>query len=76
MPVPKFRTSASKRNMRRSHHFLKGPALGLCPKCGDVKQPHVVCLSCGFYRGEKQLDVKSTASDWNQQDSTSSKSPE
>ncbi len=65
MPVPKFRTSASKRDMRRSHHALKGPGLGLCPQCGDIKQPHIVCHSCGFYRGDKHIEAKNTSSDWN-----------
>ena len=39
MPVPKFRTSASKRNMRRSHHALKSPGLSVCPNCGETKRP-------------------------------------
>ncbi|MEI6399567.1 MAG: 50S ribosomal protein L32, partial [Pseudomonadota bacterium] len=30
MAVPKFRTSKSKRDMRRSHHFLTAPGSSVC----------------------------------------------
>ena len=59
MPVPKFRTSASKRDMRRSHHALKAPGLSICSNCGEVKRPHVVCHACGFYSGKQRLEMKS-----------------
>ena len=58
MPVPKFRTSASKRNMRRSHHALKAPGLAVCSNCNEVKRPHVVCHACGFYSGKQVLEPK------------------
>jgi large subunit ribosomal protein L32 len=57
MPVPKYRTSASKRDMRRSHHALKAPALSICPDCKEVKAPHTVCGSCGHYKGKHVIDV-------------------
>jgi large subunit ribosomal protein L32 len=57
MPVPKHRTSASKRNMRRSHHALKAPGMSICPDCQEVKKPHAVCGSCGHYKGKHVLDV-------------------
>jgi large subunit ribosomal protein L32 len=57
MPVPKYRTSASKRNMRRSHHALKAPGMSICPECQEVKKPHTVCSSCGHYKGKHVLDV-------------------
>ena len=36
-PVPKKKTSKSKRDMRRSHHALTAPNLGECPQCHAKK---------------------------------------
>ena len=65
MPVPKYRTSASKRDMRRSHHALKAPSLSICPNCDEIKQPHTVCSACGHYKGRQVLEVKSAETEWN-----------
>lgn len=65
MPVPKYRTSASKRNMRRSHHALRAPGLSLCPNCNDVKLPHTACKSCGHYKGKQVLETKQADITWN-----------
>lgn len=58
MALPKRKTSKSKRNMRRSHDHLSNPALSACPQCGEPKQPHYVCRSCGTYKGKNVLDVE------------------
>ena len=50
MPVPKRKTSKTKRNLRRSHHALRGPALVDCPSCGEKTVPHRVCMRCGHYK--------------------------
>lgn len=73
MPVPKFRTSASKRDMRRSHHALKAPGLSLCPNCDEVKLSHVACSSCGFYKGKQVLEAKNTDLSWDGSDLADSK---
>lgn len=52
MAVPKFRTSKSKRNLRRSHHALKPKSVGYCPACGEAKLPHTLCNACGSYKGK------------------------
>ncbi len=57
MPVPKYRTSASKRNMRRSHHALKKPPSSVCGNCEAVHFPHCVCPSCGFYNGKQVMNT-------------------
>lgn len=49
MAVPKKKTSKSRRNMRRAHHALPSQAHNECPNCGEVKRPHHVCGSCGYY---------------------------
>lgn len=56
MAVPKKKTSASKRNMRRSHHKLSSPAYVEDKKTGEMVRPHHVCLKTGMYKGEQILD--------------------
>jgi large subunit ribosomal protein L32 len=53
MAVPKKKTSKSRRNMRRSHHALRGSAYAECANCGELKRPHHVCAACGHYDGRE-----------------------
>lgn len=57
MPVPKRKTSKSKRNKRRSHHALSAPAVVSCPECGESMLRHRACAHCGSYRGRQVLEV-------------------
>ena len=54
-PVPKKRTSASRRDQRRAHDALKPPQLVDCPQCGSKKPGHVVCPECGYYKDRQVL---------------------
>ena len=45
--------SASRLNWR-----LAAPARSMCPNCGAVKQPHIVCGNCGWYGGRQVIDVE------------------
>ncbi|NIQ03719.1 MAG: 50S ribosomal protein L32 [Nitrospinaceae bacterium] len=58
MPVPKKRTSQSRRGHRRSHDSLKSPAYNECPQCHEIKQPHHVCPHCGYYKGKEVMEVE------------------
>jgi large subunit ribosomal protein L32 len=58
MPVPKKKTSSSKRDMRRSHHALSKPNTIKCNTCGEQKLSHQVCPSCGTYKGRKVVAEK------------------
>ena len=58
MAVPKQRKTKSRQGQRRSHLYLKGPALRACPKCGKPVLPHIVCQNCGYYKGQEVIDVK------------------
>lgn len=54
MAVPKVRKSKARRDMRRAHHNkLPEPSLSTCPQCKQPKQPHCVCMHCGFYKGRE-----------------------
>lgn len=57
MAVPKRKTTPSKRGMRRSHDALKVEAHQECPNCGELKRPHHMCGSCGYYNGREVLAV-------------------
>jgi large subunit ribosomal protein L32 len=69
MAVPKFRTSSSKRDMRRAHHFVTAPGISTCKNCGAVRRSHTVCGSCGHYKGKQVMAAKSTAA-WQGEDFT------
>jgi len=53
MPVPKKKTSKSKRNMRRSHDAISRTFAVVCPNCGDPVLRHRACSNCGQYRGRE-----------------------
>ncbi|HPB40908.1 MAG TPA: 50S ribosomal protein L32, partial [Flexilinea sp.] len=28
-----------------------------CPNCGEMRLPHTVCPSCGYYRGREVINM-------------------
>lgn len=58
MANPKRRISKTRRDKRRAHDALAMPAISKCPQCGESKQPHRVCPSCGTYRGVEVVRVE------------------
>lgn len=56
--VPQRRISKTRKRQRRSHFHLDNPSMMVCPNCGEVKQMHCVCPSCGFYDGKQVLEIK------------------
>ena len=58
MAVPKRKTSKARRDSRRSaNNNLTAPTLVECPQCHELKLPHAVCNKCGYYDGEKVIDM-------------------
>ena len=52
MAVPKRKTTASKRDMRRANHDkVAAPNIIACPNCGEPSVPHRACAACGHYKG-------------------------
>lgn len=58
MAVPKRRTSVRKKNMRRAHDALTVPNFVSCSQCGEPKQRHRACGSCGAYRGRQAAEAR------------------
>ncbi len=59
MPVPKKRMSPSRKGNRRSHDALKVPVYSECSECHEMKRPHHICPSCGFYKEKEVMAVDS-----------------
>ncbi|MFA5999744.1 MAG: 50S ribosomal protein L32 [Candidatus Paceibacterota bacterium] len=55
--VVRMRHTKSHTANRRSHHALKSGSFIKCENCTELKKGHTVCKSCGFYRGNKVLDL-------------------
>lgn len=58
MATPARRTSKTRKRLRRGHIKLNTPNLSACPNCGELRQSHAVCPSCGFYDGRQVMNVK------------------
>jgi len=58
MALPKRKTSRTRRDKRRTHKKLVAPPMSVCPQCREVKLPHRVCPSCGYYAGREVLPVE------------------
>ena len=57
MPVPKRKTSHSKRNKRRAHDSISVVATIECAECGERMVRHRACPHCGLYRGRKVIEI-------------------
>ena len=58
MPVPKRKTSKSKRNKRRTHQKVTAPNVAECPQCGEATLSHHACPSCGTYKGRSVIETE------------------
>ncbi len=57
MAVQQRKKSSSRRDMRRSHDALSGPALSIDPSTGETHRRHHISPE-GYYRGRKVLKNK------------------
>lgn len=58
MPVPKRKTSKSRRDRRSSGKFIRPQAVTACSNCEQALGTHQACTHCGFYKGKKVLTTK------------------
>ena len=59
MAVQQNKVSKSRRNNRRAHDALVAGNPSECSNCGEMKRPHHVCASCGYYDGREVTEVAS-----------------
>jgi large subunit ribosomal protein L32 len=57
MANPTSRHSKSRRDKRRANWKAIAPNPSKCPECGEMRQSHRVCASCGKYNGKAVLEV-------------------
>lgn len=57
MAVPKRKTGRARTNSRRSSHKLTATNAAPCPQCHELKMPHRVCPSCGYYDGKEIVET-------------------
>jgi large subunit ribosomal protein L32 len=59
LAVPKRKTSKARRDKRRASAYqLSKVTLVECPQCHELKVPHRVCGSCGYYKGREVIKVE------------------
>ena len=58
MAVPKRRTSKRKKRARRTHYKAAAMQLQPCPRCQDLRRPHHVCPTCGYYGDAQRVAVE------------------
>jgi len=58
MANPKRKSSKARTRQRRTKYYnsLEKPQVLECPNCGNVKQLHRACPSCGHYRGRQVIE--------------------
>ena len=57
MIVPKHRSSKARTRKRRMFYKLVAGSHSTCAQCGSPKRPHMICASCGYYKGRQVLSV-------------------
>ncbi len=57
MGNPKHKFSKSRRDKRAAHFKLVRPNISLCARCHHPRQPHRVCLNCGYYDGRQAIAI-------------------
>ena len=60
--VNRMRATRAHRDNRRSHHALTAARMSKCANCGALRRSHALCMSCGWYKGRKVLDLAASAS--------------
>ena len=58
MAVQQNKVSKSRRNNRRAHDALIAGNPNECENCGELKRPHNVCHSCGYYNRSQVIEPK------------------
>jgi large subunit ribosomal protein L32 len=57
-PLPKRKYAKARQGERRAHLHLEPVGLTDCPQCHQPRLPHRACPSCGYYKGEAVVELK------------------
>lgn len=58
MAVPKHKTSKQRTHSRKANWKLVSPSISECPQCHEMKLNHRVCSHCGYYDGNRKVEIK------------------
>lgn len=58
MAQPKRRWSKARTHTKRSTWKLEKTNLVACPHCHELKMPHRLCPTCGYYDGKEVIAKK------------------
>ncbi len=58
MGLPAKRRTTQSKKERNSHIKAKKQGTMHCPQCKKAVLPHVVCASCGTYRGKNVINTQ------------------
>ena len=59
MAVPARRVSKARRDKRRNNVWkISAPSIEKCSNCGELKESHRLCRSCGYYNGREVIKVE------------------
>ena len=58
MPVPKRKRSRARRDSRFANKGMVMHAIVTCKNCEAPLLQHVICSTCGFYKGVKVINTK------------------
>lgn len=59
--APKSRIGPRRRRLRRTHYKLAKLNLVRCETCEALMMPHVVCQTCGSFRGVRYIGAPDEA---------------
>ena len=58
MGVPKRKMSKMRLRTRKAANRWHAPTLNKCGQCGSTIPSHIVCPSCGYYKGRQVLTIE------------------
>ena len=58
MAVPKQKRTRMRTHLKRVKTYRAiSSSVTVCSNCGEPKEPHRVCLHCGYYGGKQILEI-------------------
>jgi large subunit ribosomal protein L32 len=59
MANPRRKHSKARSRTRRAQYKVKDmPQVSTCSNCGEPKEYHKACSSCGYYRGREVVETQ------------------